>query len=238
MGKWLSGAIGGMTALMRRLADGEFDLDIKGADREHELGQMAKALQVFRSNGQAMVKADAERARNAKISAERAAMMERFQTGFDLVLDACVAGDFSKRITETFGDRDIDRVAANFNSMLDTVNAGLAEAGMVLSALARTDLTQRMEGVYQGAFAALRDDTNEVAEKLSEIIIKLRSTSRGLKTATREILAGANDLAERTTRQAAAIEQITTTVRGNADKAGVAFDKVKLQPQLPMRVAR
>lgn len=232
MGKWLSGAIAGMTVLMRRLADGDFDLDIKGTDREHELGQMAKALQVFRANGQAMAEADIERARNAELAAERAAMMERFQTAFDDVIDACVAGDFTKRITESFGDEDIDRVVANFNSMLDTVNAGLGEAGQVLSALARTDLTQRMEGNYHGAFAALRDDTNSVAEKLSDIIVQLKTTSRGLKTATSEILAGANDLSERTTRQAAAIEetsaaieQLTTTVRGNAEKAEVAYDK-------------
>ena len=232
MGRWLSRSIAGMTVMMRRLAEGEFDMDISGADRQHELGQMARALQVFRTNGQAMVEADAERARNAEAAAARAAMMERFQTAFDAVIAACVAGDFTKRITETFDDEDIDRVATNFNAMLDTVNAGLGEAGHVLSALARTDLTQRMEGNYHGAFAALRDDTNSVADKLSEIVTNLRTTSRGLKTATGEILAGANDLSERTTRQAAAIEetsaaieQLTTTVKGNAEKAEIAHDK-------------
>ena len=239
MGRWLSGAIGGMTGLMRRLAEGDFSLDIAGADREHELGQMAKALQVFRANGQAMEAADAERAINARAAAARAATMERFQAAFDGVIAACVAGDFSKRIGETFGDEDIDRVAANFNKMLDTVNTGLGEAGQVLSALARTDLTQRMEGKYGGAFAALRDDTNAVAEKLSEIVGQLKTTSRGLKTATGEILAGANDLSERTTRQAAAIEetsaaieQLTSTVRGNAEKAEIAHGKSQAAEQL------
>ena len=232
MGRWLSGAIAGMTLMMRRLADGEFSLDIKGSESEHELGQMAKALQVFRANGQAMEAAEAERKRNAQAAAARAAMMERFQDSFDAVIEACVAGDFTKRITETFGDADIDRVVTNFNAMLDTVNTGLGEAGQVLSALARTDLTQRMEGQYRGAFAALRDDTNAVAEKLSEIVAQLKTTSRGLKTATGEILAGANDLSERTTRQAAAIEetsaaieQLTSTVQGNAEKAEIAHSK-------------
>src|SRR5690606_35410912 len=226
------GGTSGLRLMMGRLAEGEFDMDISGAGRQHERGQMAKALQVFRTNGQAMVEADAERARNAQTAAARAAMMERFQSAFDAVIAACVAGDFTKRITETFGDEDIDRVATNFNAMLDTVNAGLGEAGHVLSALARTDLTQRMEGQYHGAFAALRDDTNAVADTLSDIVGKLRATSRGLKAATGEILAGANDLSERTTRQAAAIEetsaaieQLTTTVRGNAEKAEIARDK-------------
>ncbi|AEQ52148.1 methyl-accepting chemotaxis protein [Pelagibacterium halotolerans] len=239
MGRWLSSAISGMTLMMRRLADGDFNTDISGSEREHELGQMAKALQVFRSNGQAMEAAEAERLLNAKAAAERAEMMDRFQTAFDTVIKACVAGDFTTRITETFGDEDIDQVAANFNAMLDTVNAGLGEAGHVLSALARTDLTQRMEGEYHGAFAALRDDTNSVAETLTAIVAQLKTTSRGLKTATGEILAGANDLSERTTRQAAAIEetsaaieQLTSTVKGNAEKAEIAHDKSQAAAEL------
>ncbi len=226
MGRWLSGAISGMTAMMRRLASGEFDLEIGGVDRDHELGQMAKALQVFRSNGQAMEAAEAERLITAEKDAQRARMMTRFQAAFGDVVEACVAGDFTRRITEEFGDADIDRVVTNFNSMLDSVNRGLGEAGEVLAALAQTDLTCRMQGEYRGAFASLRDDTNLVAERLSEVVHKLQSTSRGLKTATSEILAGANDLSERTTKQAAtieetsaAMEQLASTVMENAKRA-------------------
>jgi len=54
----------------------------------------------------------------------------------------------------------------------------------------------------------------------------LRSTSRTLKTATGEILSGANDLSERTTKQAAtieetsaAMEQLASTVLQNAQRA-------------------
>jgi methyl-accepting chemotaxis protein len=112
------------------------------------------------------------------------------------------------------------------NGLVDTVDRGLAETGMVLSAIANTDLTQRVTGQYQGAFGALKDNTNAVAEKLADIVAQLRGTSRSLKTATSEILAGANDLSERTTRQAAtieetsaAMEQLATTVLENAKRA-------------------
>ncbi len=86
-------------------------------------------------------------------------------------------------------------------------------------------------GQYQGAFAQLRDDTNAVADKLSGIVVQLKGTSRGLKTATAEILSGANDLSERTTRQAAtieetsaAMEQLAATVTQNADRAREASE--------------
>jgi len=62
--------------------------------------------------------------------------------------------------------------------------------------------------------------------------VQLRGTSGSLKTATGEILAGANDLSERTTRQAAtieetsaAIEQLSQTVVDNASKAETASRK-------------
>src|SRR5690606_36202035 len=79
---------------------------------------------------------------------------------------------------------------------------------------------------YEGAFLKLKDDTNAVADKLTDIVGQLRSTSRTLKNATGEILSGSNDLAERTTKQAAtieetsaAMEQLSSTVEDNARKA-------------------
>ena len=57
-------------------------------------------------------------------------------------------------------------------------------------------------------------------------MLKLRDTSRSLRTATGEILTGANDLAERTTRQAATIEEtsaamevLSSTILQNAKAA-------------------
>jgi methyl-accepting chemotaxis protein len=68
-----------------------------------------------------------------------------------------------------------------------------------------------------------------VAEKLSAIVHDLQHTSNSLKTATGEILSGANDLSERTTKQAATIEETTATmeqlagtVMQNAEKASEA----------------
>ena len=63
-------------------------------------------------------------------------------------------------------------------------------------------------------------------DRLTDVVKQLRETSRSLKSATGEILAGANDLSERTTRQAAtieetsaAMEQLAETVLENAKEA-------------------
>ncbi len=100
-----------------------------------------------------------------------------------------------------------------------------------MEAVADTDLTRRVMGEYEGAFLSLKTSTNAVADKLGDIVSQLKSTSGSLKLATGEILSGANDLSERTTKQAAtieetsaAMEQLATTVMQNAKRASDASD--------------
>ncbi len=216
-----------LTGTMAAIAEGELTLDVQGGQRHDEIGAMARAVEVFRQNGLKVAEmTEAEAARIVASQAERAAMMQDLQRAFGQVVDAAIAGDFSRRVDTEFPDDEINALARSVNGLVETVDRGLTETGSVLSALADTDLTQRMRGDYQGAFARLKADTNAVADKLTEIVGQLRDTSRTLKTATSEILSGANDLSERSTRQAAtieqtsaAMEQLASTVLSNAESA-------------------
>ncbi|MCP8882689.1 methyl-accepting chemotaxis protein [Devosia sp. XJ19-1] len=216
-----------LTGTMEALANGDLSVEVKGGRRPDEIGAMARAVEVFRANGLKVNEmTEAEAARIIASQAERAAMMQDLQRAFGQVVDAAIAGDFSKRVTAEFPDDELNTLARSVNGLVETVDRGLSETGTVLAALANTDLTQRMQGDYQGAFAGLKADTNAVAEKLTDIVGQLRDTSRTLKTATGEILSGANDLSERTTKQAAtieetsaAMEQLASTVLANAERA-------------------
>ncbi|WP_375599146.1 methyl-accepting chemotaxis protein [Devosia sp. Naph2] len=223
----ISRPISRLTDTMDALAGGDLDVEVKGARRADEIGAMARAVEVFRENALKVNEmTEAEAARIVASQAERAAMMQELQRAFGQVVDAAIAGDFSQRVTAEFPDDELNTLARSVNGLVETVDRGVSETGTVLSALANTDLTQRMQGDYQGAFARLKADTNAVADKLTEIVGQLRDTSRTLKTATGEILSGANDLSERTTKQAAtieetsaAMEQLATTVLANAERA-------------------
>lgn len=98
--------------------------------------------------------------------------------------------------------------------------------GQELEKLAGGDLTLNIDEPFMGELDAVRQSFNATVEKFASIIGQLRETSRGVKTATGEILSGANDLSQRTTQQAATIEetsatmeQLATTVLENANKA-------------------
>ena len=218
---------------MLRVADGAYDTEVVGTARKDEIGAMARAVEVFRENGLKVAQmTEAEAARIIRDQEERQTMMVELQSAFGNVVDSAVAGDFSKRVPAQFPDAELNALATSVNTLVESVDHGLNETGAVLSAFANTDLTQRMQGDHRGAFGKLKQDVNQVADKLTDIVGQLRGTSGTLKSATSEILSGANDLSERTTRQAATIEetsatmeQLALTVTENAKKAADASQK-------------
>jgi methyl-accepting chemotaxis protein len=223
----ISRPLAALTGDMVRLADNDFEVALEGQDRSDEIGNMVRAVAVFRENGLKVSQmTEAEAARIIAEEQQRRTMMRELQGAFGQVVDGAIAGDFSGRVNAEFPDPELNGLAASVNSLVGTVERGLGETGRVLTALANTDLTERMEGEYQGAFARLKADTNAVADTLTDVVNRLKNTSRTLKTATGEILSGANDLSERTTKQAATIEetsaamdQLAGTVIQNAERA-------------------
>nr|WP_267911669.1 PAS domain-containing methyl-accepting chemotaxis protein [Devosia oryziradicis] len=106
--------------------------------------------------------------------------------------------------------------------------------GTGLEKLAAGDLTARIDTPFIAELEEVRTAFNQTVSKFSGIVGRLRDMSRALRTATQEILHGANDLSDRTTKQAAAIEetsaameQLALTVTENAARAEQANSKAQ-----------
>jgi methyl-accepting chemotaxis protein len=113
----------------------------------------------------------------------------------------------------------------------ERVVASLAEG---LNDLARGDLSARIGTAFSGKYEDLRAAFNRSLDQIAAIIAGIRSTSGALKVATGEILAGSNDLSDRTVKQAATIEetsatmeQLAQTVRDNAQRAEAVSVKAR-----------
>ncbi|ODT82284.1 MAG: hypothetical protein ABS76_08525 [Pelagibacterium sp. SCN 64-44] len=216
-----------ITDVMGELAEGRYEVEVPYRAGKDEIGSMARAVEVFRQNGLKISQmTEAEAARIIADQQARQQMMSELQTAFGAVVDAAIAGDFSRRVDARFPDAELNSLAGSVNSLMESVDKGVVETGSVLEALAQMDLTRRMDGAYEGAFAQLQHHTNRMAETLGNVVAGLKTTSRTLKNATGEILSGANDLSERTTKQAAtieqtsaAMEQLASTVLQNAERA-------------------
>jgi methyl-accepting chemotaxis protein len=229
---WLSGLIflrpmANLTSGFEKLSAGDVDIELGSkAYLVREMEQLRGVLSVFREAVIERAAMTQQTQTMAQQSAERVRAAETLNSEIAGAVGAALEGNFSRRIEGTFTDRDLATVADNINQLLDTVDRSIGETVNVLAAMAKADLTQRMEGEYSGALGQLKEDTNAVGEQLTGIVTQLRDTSWALKTATSEILAGANDLSERTTKQAAtieetsaAMEQLARTVGENARRA-------------------
>ena len=173
-------------------------------------------------------------------SQERERIIQKLRDQLGDTIEAAIAGDFTKRLQGQRKGDEFAVIAKQVNDLIGTVNRGLTETGAVLGAVANKDLSHRVDGDYQGAFHKLKQDTNDVAGKLFAVISQLKETSGALKTATREILEGANDLSERTLKQAATIEQTSATMEQLSDgvvKSANAADSANKNSQELSRTA-
>ncbi|KQM61758.1 MULTISPECIES: methyl-accepting chemotaxis protein [unclassified Sphingomonas] len=140
-----------LTQAMADLANGRHDIDVDAAGRTDELGDMARAVLVFRDTA------------TAKLADDR------------------------------------DREAA------------MTAIGGGLRSLSQADLTARLADV-PAAFRALSDDFNLATASLSQVLGDVRGSVDSIKLNSGEIAQAATDLAERTEREAAALQESSSAL--------------------------
>jgi methyl-accepting chemotaxis protein len=217
-----------------KLSNGELDVEVPMRGQKSELGRIADAIEIFTQNMITARTAEGEHESAQRLVLDGAGNMQKLQAEIATVINAGVDGDFKQRITTKFADRALADLAGGLNRLVESVDAALTETSTVLAAIANTELNTRIVGDYRGAFGKLKSDTNAVATNITEVVGRLKATSSSVKSATGEILAGVNDLAERTTKQAAAIEetsaameQLASTVTANAKRADEASQRAQ-----------
>ncbi|AWH55308.1 chemotaxis protein [Stenotrophomonas sp. ESTM1D_MKCIP4_1] len=147
------------------------------------------------------------------------------------IVAAAAAGDLEQRLQASEGASFLHGLTAGINQLMATVGGTVEEVRQMLAALARGELDQRMQGQYQGAFAAIQRDANATATQLARMVGRIQHSAGAIRSAAREIATGNDALSERSERQAAhlqetaaSMEELTSTVRLNAHHARQASD--------------
>ena len=118
-----------ITETMERLAGGDLDAKSKDDARKDEIGKMARAVNVFRSNALALNAANEEKARLDRLAAEEASRQEALQReaaekqqfvvdAIGEALTALSAGDLSNRIEAEF-PAEYAKLRADFNGAVE-----------------------------------------------------------------------------------------------------------------------
>jgi methyl-accepting chemotaxis protein len=179
-----------LQAVMRRLADRDFDLSVPGTARRDEVGSMAQAVQVFKDSGIAMRRMEAEAAAQrasreadgAAAAAEREAVAARLAEVVDSLangLGNLADGDLTVALTTPFAPQ-YERLRNDFNGAvgrLQTVMRNISAHVQAISsgtgeiASASADLAKRTE--QQAA------NLEQTAATLDEITATVRQTATG-----------------------------------------------------------
>ncbi len=197
------------------LAGGDIDGDLPEAGN-NEFGQILSALMIFQENAQSN-REIAAKAKAARIEAEkardmRAQEMARLQSSISDVITSAIDGDFSQTVVRDFTDNDLNNVASVLNQLLDSVGNSIEELTSMLHALAGSDLTYRMSGTYSGAFADLQADANGFANGLGETMTSIKTIVTESQNSSRNMRGDAANLSERSTDQAASLQEINATI--------------------------
>lgn len=181
VGRWITQPLGRLVKTTRTLAKGDTDVEIDGAEHDHELGRMAQALVVFRQahiDRERELEESVQRARE-----EQAAVVNALQSG----LKALAEGDLTHRIHQKFSP-DYEQLRLDFNAANDRLQATIQRvidaAFSIQNSVAEItsssdDLTRRTE-----TQAATLEQT---AAAVEEMATNVRSTSEGAAQANKHM---------------------------------------------------
>ncbi len=145
------------------------------------------------------------------------------------IIESAARGELDQRIAADGEIEFLKTLAEGINHLLDILAGSLGEVRQMFSALADGQLNARINGEYHGVFAQIQDDANTTAQRLSDIVSRIQTSSNTLGEVAAELAAGNEDLSQRTEQQAAnleetaaSMEELTATVQRNAEHADQA----------------
>lgn len=205
---------------MERMAEGDYGIAVTGAERQDEIGIMARALAVFRQNGAARQKA--ERDQHLVVTALSAG------------LDCLARQDLEHRIDQPFPE-GYEELRSNFNTAVDALASALrivrVGAASVLGSIseiqvAADDLAMRNE--QQASSLA------ETAGAMNSVTGGVRETARGAQNVQRAISAAhgqANAGGDIVRQAVAAMSQIEASAQ-EISQISTVIDGIAFQTNL------
>jgi methyl-accepting chemotaxis protein len=181
----------GLSSTMDRLSRGDFQVRVEGEDRRDELGGMARAVQVFKDAGLEKQRLEAEAVAQRSLSEQERIKAEEAKA----------------------------RTAKEQAQVVTSIGTGLER-------LSAGDLTFELKEAFAPEYETLRANFNGAMSQLRQTMQTVIGRTHGLRSGGLEITQASDDLSKRTEQQAASLEetaaaldQITATVKKTADGA-------------------
>jgi len=204
--------------LIKKITDDDTDFERpKMAKRKDEIGQLGKAIDMFRQtvvDAREMQQKEAARVTQdeAEEKARKIADAEANQRRADKE-----ANETERRRAEEAeraAERDAIRAQADAErqALLNQQAKVVDTLANALKRLSDGDLSVTIDAVFEGPYEGLRSDFNSTVATLQTAISAVALLTSTIRGETSAISSGANDLSQRTERQAATLEETTAAL--------------------------
>ncbi|MFK0205373.1 methyl-accepting chemotaxis protein [Agrobacterium sp. NPDC090283] len=202
-----------MTSAMEGLAADNLDVAIPGQERTDQIGSMAAAVAVFRSNAMERLRLEGDAEENRTLSEqernEREKLAAKDAADIQFAVDSLARGlahlsngDLNYRIDTPFVTR-IDRLRDDFNNSVAKLNAALSTVG------------QNARAIDAGA-GEIRQSADDLARRTEQQAASVEETAAALE----EITTTVKDSA----RRAEEVGRLVDRARNNAEQSGVIVE--------------
>lgn len=215
--------------------------DQKRQEEALQAERQAEKDRIKAAEAQKKAEQEQEAAARAQADAARKAMIADLSQSLGNVVSAASSGDFSQRVDAEFSDQELTALAVNVNMLVERVELGINAAGHALARVAKGDLTEMMEGDFQGAFKDLKDNTNGMMDSLKSLVgeisestgtlagssVELRDTSDALSRQAEQNAASLEETSAALEQMTASIRLVSENVKDANHSASVASDTAK-----------
>ncbi len=99
------------------------------------------------------------------------------------VIQAASQGDFQQRLKLEDKTGAFKKISESMNKIMELNQQLALDMTHIIAALAKGDLTQKIENNYVGTFEQLKNDINTMVHKLTEVMTAISQTARTMKNA-------------------------------------------------------
>jgi len=142
------------------------------------------------------------------------------------IVDSVKIGRLDKRLSLADKQGFFAKLSEGINELTDVIERVFKDVGSTMESMAEGNLTNRITNDYQGVYLNCKNDINATIDKLSEIFGQVNESATFINNSSQEIASGNNNLSQRAEQQAAnlqetaaSMEELTSTVKNNADNA-------------------
>ena len=154
------------------------------------------------------------------------------------VVASAMNGNFKARVAEEGKAGFFSKLSIDINRLMAVSDEGLNDVLRVLAALSQGDLTKTIDKEYAGTFGELKVASNEMVDKLSNIVTDVISSTDALSLASEQVSSTSQSLSQAASEQAASVEETSASIEQMSASISQNTENAKVTDGMASKAAK